>query len=154
MVDFWRAICVDPLVTSQREWLVSNGMGAFACGLYPLSLLAATTSEWEMRISKMENGLQIIPGENSSPFSILSRRNTFISQHRWVKGYLLAVEQYRDFTKLEDHLYCADYWVNLQPGVSTTVMACPGLQTDLGCGCFTQAWGITELLRAWVETMS
>lgn len=31
-IDFGRAICGDPLAARRREWLVTNGIGGFACG--------------------------------------------------------------------------------------------------------------------------
>ena len=64
VIDFGREICGDLAVAEAREWLVTNGMGGFACGTvagtltrrYHGLLVAALPAPWNrtLLVSKID----------------------------------------------------------------------------------------------------
>ena len=68
VIDFGSDICGDLPAAEAREWLVTNGMGGFACGTvagtltrrYHGLLLAALPAPWHrtLLVSKIDEGVE------------------------------------------------------------------------------------------------
>jgi len=79
------------------------------------------TSDWQMNIMPLEDGIKIIAFENAAPFYIKSSAGKFDPAQDWYDGFNLSAERHRGFDHLEDILHAGDLTCKLSPDDSLTI---------------------------------
>lgn len=79
-------------------------------------------ADWRMDVRRSEKGLRVHAFEQALPFSILSETAKVEIKNEWYRGFSLAVEQYRGFAGIDDHLNAGEFSRRLQPGETLTIV--------------------------------
>ncbi len=81
-----------------------------------------STGVW-MRVEPVKYGVRVIAAEDATPFFLRSREAAYTPEHEWYRDFYLSLEDYRGLDKVEDHLCVGEFWGELTPGASVTVVA-------------------------------
>jgi len=79
-------------------------------------------ADWHIDVHRAKNGLRIQAFEQATPFYLLSANAKIELKNEWYRGFSLAMEQYRGFTGIDDHLNAGDFCLVLAPGESLTIV--------------------------------
>lgn len=79
-------------------------------------------ADWRMDLRRIENGLCVKAFEQATPFYLLSKNAKVEIKNEWYRGFSLAVEQYRGFAGIDDHLNAGEFCLTLAPGETLTIV--------------------------------
>jgi predicted glycogen debranching enzyme len=92
-------------------------------------------NDWQPEIIPIERGLRLHMYPEALPFYIFSDKAQLSPQYEWYEDFLLAEEEYRGQSDVEeDHIYAAQMRVTLYPGETLTVAASTESQVNLNGG--------------------
>ena len=137
-IPVWTFACVDALLEKQI-WMQPGANTTYIRytmlrGSQPLHLsLKALVNyrdhhsntyggDWPMEIESVKYGVGVTAFAGATPFYLLANNSNVALNHDWYSGFDLAVERYRGLGDHEDHLRCATFSTNLQPGESLTIV--------------------------------
>ncbi|MEW5956548.1 MAG: amylo-alpha-1,6-glucosidase [Chloroflexota bacterium] len=78
--------------------------------------------DWQMSVTPVSHGLQVLAFEGATPFYLLSRDAEVSAQHSWYRNYFLSVEAYRGLEAVEDHLHAGTFRAVLHPDQPLTLV--------------------------------
>jgi predicted glycogen debranching enzyme len=142
----WWYACADALL-EKRVWMeqVANATYVQYTFLRGSSLLSlslellvnyrdyhgATLEDINLHISHVPSGLQITRDDKVSSYFIRAERGEFTLKPVWEKDFSLAIEQYRGFDGLENHLSCGEFKVQLKPAEGVILVVSLDANADL-----------------------
>jgi predicted glycogen debranching enzyme len=134
----WTFACADALL-EKRVWMQQGANTTYVRydlvrGSLPLKLIlkvlvnyrdyhASThAGDWRMSVGTTERGLRVVAYEGAVPFYVLSASCASKPAHDWYQNFDLAMERSRGLDDHEDHLHAGDFYAQLQPGGSVTLV--------------------------------
>src|SRR5215813_10269313 len=91
-------------------------------------------NDWHMRISQVEDGVEIRAFDSAAPFLVKARAATCAPQHIWYRDFFFPLERERGLDDHEDQLLAAVFRARLESGQSLTVVCSTAANTAPDCG--------------------
>ena len=92
---------------------------------------ATHAGDWQMRVSRVENGVGVTAFEGAIPFYLRCDGASCEPQHVWYRDFFLPRESERGLDDREDQLFAADFRAQLEIGQSVTMVLSTAKDADL-----------------------
>src|SRR6266702_7844342 len=78
--------------------------------------------DWQMRVERIDKGVQVNAFDGAPPFYLLSAEEEFETRHEWHRDCFLPLAKYRGLDDHEDHLLAAIFTTELSLNQSVTLV--------------------------------
>ncbi len=78
--------------------------------------------DWRMRVEAVEGGVRVVAFDGALPFYLKSIQASCQPRHVWYREFFLPAERERGLDDHEDHLFAAEFRVQLAVGESVTIV--------------------------------
>jgi predicted glycogen debranching enzyme len=95
-------------------------------------------NDWHMRISQVEDGVEIRAFDSAAPFLVQARAATCAPQHIWYRDFFFPLEHERGLDDHEDQLLGAVFRARLESGQSLTVVCSTAANSAPDCAAALQ----------------